>query len=75
MAPKPKHKRIPKEINYLEKMRISKGPLLERDQVTYKPIQWKEEIKNLGSIEKFDYIFDKAQQISNTEDMTEQYIR
>ena len=75
MVPLQKKKRMPIELNYLEKKRRLRGPLLDRDQMKYKPYSWNTEFKDQETADKFDCIYDKAQQISVNEDMQEQYLR
>jgi len=75
LVPREKPKLIPKVTDYLQKKRISGGPLLDKENQTYKPQKWKDELKTMQTLEKFEYVFDKAQQISQNEDMAEQYIR
>lgn len=75
MVPATKLKRNPIELNYLEERRRSNGAVLDRDQIKYKPIKWQKELKDKDTLDKFDYVFDKAQQISANQDMEEQYLR
>ena len=46
MLPPPKEKRSPIEVNYLENIRREKGGVEERENTTYKPKNWKEELRN-----------------------------
>jgi len=75
LVPPPKPKRPAIKLNYLENKRRSRGLDLDREQLKYKPNQWKTELKDRETQEKFDFIFDKAQQISSNENMQEQYLR
>lgn len=75
LVPPPKPKREPIEINYLEDKRIARGGVPDREQLSYEPKNWKDELRGKFTVDKFEYVFDKAQQISATEDMAEQYLR
>jgi hypothetical protein len=75
MLPAPKAKRSPIQLHYLEDRRRTNGGIVDREDIKYKPYKWKKEMKHISTLDKFDYVFEKAQQISANEDMAEQYIR
>lgn len=75
MVPEPKVKREPIQLNYLENKRRMKGPIAERDYKEYTPYKWDSHAKGKEGMDKFEFIYEKAQKITADEDMQEQYLR